>query len=103
MHANLLAAHFMSYLINALLLLLILTSTSVVLTRTPRRQGLAMAANGCVLSALFMTLQAPDVAFSEIVVGTVALPLFFYTALSGLRTGPRSDPEAAPLKDHNPS
>ena len=89
----------MTYVIYALMLLLVITSTGVVLTRTPRRQGLAMAANGCVLSVLFMALQAPDVAFSEIVIGTVALPLFFFTALSGLRTGSRAESDAAQSKD----
>ena len=85
----------MRTLITALLVLLAITSTGIVLTRTPRRRGLIMAVNGCVLSALFMALQAPDVAFSEIVVGTVALPLFFFTALSGLRAAPHLESNAA--------
>jgi uncharacterized MnhB-related membrane protein len=55
------------------------------LTRTPRRQVLAMSANGLILALLFMALQAPDVALSEIVIGTVALPLFFLAALAALR------------------
>ena len=68
-----------------LLALLAITGLGVVLTREPRRQALAMGGNGLVLSALFMALQAPDVAFSEIVIGSVALPLFFFVALSSLR------------------
>lgn len=82
----------MTYLIDGFLVLLIITSTGVVFTRVPRRQVLAMAVNGGVLSVLFMALQAPDVAFSEIVVGTVALPLFFLGTLAALRTSPKIDP-----------
>jgi uncharacterized MnhB-related membrane protein len=75
------------FLIAALLLILGVTGTGVVLSRDPRRQVLAMAVNGMVLAALFMALQAPDVAFSEIVIGTAALPLFFMAALASLRSG----------------
>lgn len=71
--------------IAVLLVMLSITGLGVVLTRDPRRQVLAMAVNGLVLSALFLALQAPDVAFSEIVIGSVALPLFFLVALSSLR------------------
>jgi uncharacterized MnhB-related membrane protein len=75
--------------VSALLVLLAITGLGVVLTREPRRQALAIAGNGLVLSALFMALQAPDVAFSEIVIGSVALPLFFFVALSSLRADRR--------------
>lgn len=75
----------MMLVIAALLAVLSITGLGVVLTRNPRRQVLAMAANGLVLSALFMALQAPDVAFSEIVIGSAALPLFFFVTLSSLR------------------
>lgn len=75
----------MMLVIFALLALLAIAGLGVVLTREPRRQALAIAGNGLVLSALFLALQAPDVAFSEIVIGSVALPLFFFVALSSLR------------------
>jgi uncharacterized MnhB-related membrane protein len=76
----------MTPLIAALLLLLVATALGVVLTREPRRQVFAIAAQGLVLSALFLALQAPDVALSEIVIGTAALPLFFLVTLAALRT-----------------
>ena len=44
-----------------------------------------MAVNGLVLSVLFMALQAPDVAFSELTVGTAALPLLFLVILASIR------------------
>lgn len=75
----------MSVLVAALLLLTAAAGAGVVLTRDPRRQVLAIAANGLVLSLLFMALQAPDVAFSEIAVGTAALPLLFVVALASIR------------------
>ena len=58
------------------------SGTGVALSRTPRRQVLAMAANGMVLALLFMALQAPDVAFAEIAVGSAALPLLFLVVLA---------------------
>ena len=44
-----------------------------------------MAANGLVLSLLFMALQAPDVAFAEVAVGTAALPLLFLVVLASIK------------------
>jgi uncharacterized MnhB-related membrane protein len=80
-----------SVLIAALLLLAAGSGTGVVLTRDPRRQVLAIAANGLVLALLFMALQAPDVAFSEIAVGTAALPLLFVVALASVRVDQASE------------
>ncbi len=67
----------MSVLLAVLFLLTAAAGTGVVLTRQPRRQALALGVNGLVLSLLFMALQAPDVAFSELAVGTAAVPLLF--------------------------
>lgn len=75
----------MRLLVPLLFLLAAASGTGVALSRTPRRQVMAMAANGLVLSLLFMALQAPDVAFSELTVGTVALPLLFLVVLASIR------------------
>jgi len=75
----------MTVLLTCLLLLAAMTGTGVALSRRPGRQVMAMAANGLVLAALFMALQAPDVAFSELAVGTVALPLLFLVVLASTR------------------
>ncbi len=75
----------MSVLIAIMLVMTAASGAGVVLTREPRRQVLAIAANGLVLSLLFMALQAPDVAYSEIAVGTVAVPLLFLVALASVR------------------
>jgi uncharacterized MnhB-related membrane protein len=75
----------MSLLIAVLLLLLAATGAGVVLTRTPRRQVLALSVNGLVLALLFMALQAPDVAFAEITVGAAAVPLLFLIVLASMK------------------
>jgi energy-converting hydrogenase B subunit D len=82
----------MSVLVAVLLVLTAVAGGAVALTRNPRRQVLAMAANGLVLAALFMVLQAPDVAFSELTVGTAALPLLFVVVLASVRMDHRPDP-----------
>ena len=49
-----------------------------------------MAANGLVLTLLrFFALQAPDVALSELAVGTAATPLLFLVTLAGVRINRR--------------
>lgn len=75
----------MSLLLAMLFLLVAATGTGVVLSRQPHRQVMAMAVNGLALTLLFAALQAPDVAFSQLVVGTAAVPLLFLVVLAGLR------------------
>lgn len=66
-------------------------ATAVVLTREPRRQVMVVALYGIVLTVLFMVLQAPDVAFSELAVGTAALPLMLVVTLAGTSRHRRPD------------
>jgi uncharacterized MnhB-related membrane protein len=56
----------------------------VVISRDPKRQVFALAANGLVLSVLFFVLQAPDVALSEIAVGTAVMPFLFLATLAAV-------------------
>jgi uncharacterized MnhB-related membrane protein len=74
----------MSWLLSGILLLTAVAGLAVVLARDPRRQVFALAANGLVLGALFFTLQAPDVALSEIAVNSVIAPLLFVATLAGV-------------------
>ena len=76
----------MTALLVLAFLLAAAAGTGVVLTRNPRRQVLALAVNGLALALLFMALQAPDVAYSEIAVGTAALPLMFLGLLVSIAT-----------------
>lgn len=78
-------------LIDALLVMLACTGTGIVLTRQPVRQVIALAANGLVLTLLFMALQAPDVAFAQIVVGTAAVPMLFLAVLASMRMDRRPE------------
>lgn len=60
-------------------------ATVVVLTRDPLRQVFAFAVYGIFLTVLFVLLQAPDVALSELTIGTAALPLILLVTLAKLR------------------
>ncbi len=80
-----------SLLLAALLVLAGASGLGVVLTREPRRQVFALAVNGLVLSLLFFALQAPDVALSELAVGTVAVPLLFLATLTAVRIDRRRE------------
>ncbi len=75
----------MSVLLAVLFLAVAGAGLGVVITREPRRQVFALAGFGLTLSCLFLALQAPDVALSEIVVGTAAVPLLFLAALVAIR------------------
>jgi len=58
--------------------------TATVLVRDPVRQALVSGGFGLQLAILFFVFQAPDVAMSEIVVATVAVPLMVLLALAKL-------------------
>jgi uncharacterized MnhB-related membrane protein len=66
-------------------LLVAVGGTGVVLTLDPLPQAIAASFYGLLLGILFVVLQAPDVALSEIVVGAVALPLMILLALAKVR------------------
>ena len=74
----------MTVLQGALLILVALGGTSVVLARDPLRQAIVASVFGLLLGLLFFAFQAPDVALSQIVVGSVALPLMIVLTLSKL-------------------
>jgi energy-converting hydrogenase B subunit D len=75
----------MMVLLTMLFLLLGGTGAGVALSRNPVRQVMAMAGHGLGLTLLFLVLQAPDVAFSELVVGTAAVPSLFLVVLASMR------------------
>lgn len=58
--------------------------TGVALTPNPLRQTLALGIYGLALMFLFFAFQAPDVALSEIAVGTIGLPLIVLATLRKL-------------------
>ena len=75
----------MTWLLGGSLVLTGISGTSVVLNRDPKLQVFALSANGVVLSFLFFVLQAPDVALSEIAVGSAVTPLLFLVTLAAVR------------------
>lgn len=62
-----------------------ITGTAVVLTRNPTSQVIGLSFYGLILALMFFIFQAPDVAFSQITIGAVALPLMFMLALTRIR------------------
>ncbi|HTD35797.1 MAG TPA: DUF4040 domain-containing protein [Candidatus Elarobacter sp.] len=64
-------------------------ATVVVLAREPKRQVFCFMLYGLVLTLLFAVLQAPDVALSELAVGSVAIPLAVLATLVRIENGRR--------------
>ena len=72
--------------VQAVLLVLVgVCGTLVALARDPLRQAILTGMLGIALALLFLALQAPDVALSQIVVGGVALPAMVLLALAEVR------------------
>jgi len=65
--------------------LVVVMASGVVLTREPVRQAIALSVYGLTLGVLFVVLQAPDVAMSQLAVGTVVLPLIVVLAIHAAR------------------
>jgi energy-converting hydrogenase B subunit D len=71
------------------LVLTALGATALALCLNPLRQIILSGVYGLVLAILFVTLQAPDVALSMLVVTTVAYPLIVLAAITRSRQRPR--------------
>ncbi len=74
----------MTILQGVLLVLVAVGGTAMVLVRDPLRQAIVASVYGLLLGLLFFAFQAPDVALSQIVVGSVALPLMIVLTLTKL-------------------
>jgi energy-converting hydrogenase B subunit D len=55
--------------------------TAVALTGAPERQAVTLSVFGLLLTVLFLVLQAPDVALSQLGVGAAVVPLMVMLAL----------------------
>jgi energy-converting hydrogenase B subunit D len=75
-------------IIGVALTLVLLGGTAVVLTEKPTRQAIMLSAYGVMLSILFLSLSAPDVALSQIGVGTAVVPLVVMLAIKRIQTRP---------------
>ncbi len=74
----------MSVLQITALIVVALAGTATVAMRDPVRQAVVAGIFGLSLSILFFIFGAPDVALSQIVVATVAVPLMVLLALAKL-------------------
>jgi energy-converting hydrogenase B subunit D len=68
-------------LIAVALVFVAVCGTAVTLTSDPRRQAVSLSVFGLLLALLFFVLQAPDVALSQIAVGTALVPLMVMLAV----------------------
>ena len=71
-------------LVYAALVLVAAGATMVVRTHDPSAQAVVLGGYGLLLALLFTLLQAPDVALSQIAVGTTVLPLMVMLALRAI-------------------
>lgn len=65
--------------------LVALGAVVVVVTRRPDRQVIVLALYGALLALLFTVLKAPDVALSEIAVGTLIVPFILFVTLAKMQ------------------
>jgi energy-converting hydrogenase B subunit D len=68
-----------------LLIAVAIGGLAVAATREPVRQAIVASIFGLLLAALFFAFQAPDVALSQITVGSVALPAMILLAVARTR------------------
>ncbi len=64
-------------------------AAAVVLTRDPARQAVAMGFYGLLLTLWFLAVNAPDVAYSQLVVGSAIVPFILLVAVSRTRKRPK--------------
>ncbi|WP_163505871.1 Na(+)/H(+) antiporter subunit B [Fodinicola acaciae] len=77
----------MTFFLVFALLLVAAVATFVVLTRDPQGQAVTLSAYGLTLTLLFVLLQAPDVALSQLAVGAAVVPLMVLLAVRTVRRG----------------
>lgn len=77
------------FLVAAALVLVTAAATCAALTRDPVRQSVVLAVLGVCLSLLFMAVQAPDVALSQLAVGSAVTPLLILLTVRRVRRGAR--------------
>ncbi|MFJ9863938.1 Na(+)/H(+) antiporter subunit B [Streptomyces sp. NPDC101165] len=76
------------------LLLVAASATAAVAQREPARQALVLSVLGVVLAVLFTALQAPDVALSQLAVGSALTPLLMMLSVRKVRRRGRTKDRA---------
>ncbi|QSY52667.1 DUF4040 domain-containing protein [Streptomyces griseocarneus] len=72
-------------LVAASLLLVAAAATAAALTRDPARQAVVLSLLALALALLFTVLQAPDVALSQLAVGSAVTPLMILLTVRRVR------------------
>jgi energy-converting hydrogenase B subunit D len=75
----------MTFLQATCLIVVAALGTLVVVTRDPLRQAAVTGIFGLALAALFLAVQAPDVALSQIAIGAIVVPVLVLLALAKIR------------------
>ncbi len=75
----------MTALIGIALTLVLLGGAAVVFTDDPQRQAVTVSVYGLLMTVLFFLLAAPDVALSQVVVGTAIVPLLIMLTIRKIR------------------
>ena len=75
----------MTVLIGIALTLVLAGAVAVVFTDDPQRQAVTLSVYGLLMTVLFMLLAAPDVALSQVVVGTAIVPLMVMLTIRKIR------------------
>ena len=75
----------MSAVIAVALTLVAVAAVAVVLSDDPARQAVILSVFGLLLAVLFVAMSAPDVALSQIGVGTAIVPLMVMLAIRKVR------------------
>jgi len=76
----------MTALVMLTLTLVAAGGTVVALTGDPVRQAVTLAVYGVLLTVLFLLLQAPDVALSQVAVGSAVVPLMVLLTVRTVRS-----------------
>ncbi|MFI6347431.1 Na(+)/H(+) antiporter subunit B [Streptomyces sp. NPDC050560] len=79
-------------LVALALLLVAAAATAAVLVRDPQRQALVLAVLGLLLAVLFTVFQAPDVALSQVAVGSALTPLLILLSVRKVRRRAERNP-----------
>jgi uncharacterized MnhB-related membrane protein len=75
----------MTVLIVIILTLVLLGGAAVVFTPDPRQQAVTLSIYGILITVLFLVTQGPDVALSQLAVGTAFVPLMVLLTLRAMR------------------
>ena len=75
----------MTAVIAIALTLVLAGAVAVVFTDDPGRQAVTLSVYGLLLAVLFVLLAAPDVALSQVVVGTALVPLMVMQTIRKIR------------------